>query len=405
MITLLLIIIYLAFISLGLPDALLGSAWPVMYQEMNVPVSYAGIVTIIISLCNMTSSLLSDRVNRKLGTGLVTAISAAVTATALFGFSVSKSFIVLCLFAIPYGLGAGSVDAALNNYVALHYASRHMSWLHCMWGVGASVGPYIMGAVLTGGSVWNNGYRYVSLIQMILTALLFISLPLWKAGTGKSMAESTTGKQSSDIQPTGGKALTIREIFSIPGAKSVLLTFFCYCGVEQTTGLWASSYLVMHHGISEETAAGYASLYFIGLTIGRGLSGFLTIKLDDTKMVRLGSVIIAAGIVLLSLPLGETMALVALLLIGLGSAPIFPCVIHSTPARFGAERSQAIIGVQMASACLGICVMPTLFGLVARHLTVSLLPLYLGIMFVAMVWSHEHLNRITSKQLTETSKA
>ena len=278
MFQLLLIIIYLSFISLGLPDSLLGSAWPTMYPQLEVPVSYAGIISMIIAVGTVVSSLQSDRLTRRFGTGKVTAFSVATTAVALFGFSVSSRFWQLCLWAIPYGLGAGSVDASLNNYVALHYKSKHMSWLHCMWGVGASAGPYIMGFVMTRGGSWNGGYRSIALIQIVLTAILFCSLPLWK---GRPQVTDEAGQEEA-------KPLSIKEVLKIRGVKEVLICFFCYCALEQTTGLWASSYLTLHKGVPAETAAGFASMFFLGITIGRALSGFLTMKLSDVQMIRLG---------------------------------------------------------------------------------------------------------------------
>ncbi|WP_283609047.1 MFS transporter [Faecalispora anaeroviscerum] len=382
MVHILLLVIYFAFISLGLPDSLLGSAWPSMYGGFGVPVSYAGIISMIIALGTIISSLQSDRLTRKLGTGKVTEISVAMTATALFGFSISPSFGSLCLWAIPYGLGAGSVDAALNNYVALHYASRHMSWLHCMWGVGASLGPYIMGHALTGGQSWSMGYRYIAVLQIALTSVLLFSLPLWKSRDTEEASKSDQGTE---------KALSLRQIVRIPGAKEVMLTFFCYCAIEQTTGLWTSSYLVLYKGVSAETAAGFAGLFFIGITIGRGFCGFLTMKLNDTNMVRLGECIILIGIAALFLPFNENATLVGLILIGLGCAPIYPSIIHATPANFGADRSQAIIGVQMACAYVGTCFMPPLFGVIANNISVALLPLYLLLILALMFVMHELL--------------
>ena len=252
-------IIYVAFISLGLPDALLGAAWPSMYRDFSVPVSYSGIIFMIIAGGTIVSSLQSDRLTKRLGAGAVTAISVLTTALALFGFSISRSYIALCLWAIPYGLGAGSVDAALNNYVAVHYASRHMSWLHCMWGIGASLGPYIMGYALTGGLSWNSGYRYIAVLQIGLTAVLFFSLPLWR---GQTKIARKTGAADTKAEP-----ITLRHVVSIPGAKEIMITFFCYCAVEQTANLWASSYLVLHQGVSAETAAGFASLFFFCLFV------------------------------------------------------------------------------------------------------------------------------------------
>lgn len=381
MVHLLLAIIYLAFVSLGLPDSLLGSAWPIMYQQFRVPVSYAGILSMIICIGTIVSSLNSDRLTRRFGAGLVTAVSVLMTALGLFGFSVSGSFWLLCLIAIPYGLGAGGVDAALNNYVAVHYASHHMSWLHCMWGLGASIGPYIMSHVLTGGHAWGMGYRYIALFQIALTAVLFISLPLWKKRRG------------SEAEAASGSALSMRQVFAIPGAKQIIAAFFCYCALEQTAILWGSSYLVLHNGMPKDAAAGFASLFLIGLTVGRAASGFLTFKLNDTQMIRLGQCIIFIGIAALLLPLGETVALGGLVLIGLGCAPLYPCIIHSTPEIFGADRSQAIIGIQMASAYVGGLIMPPLFGLIAEHITAALFPWYLLAILAVMVVSHEMLVR------------
>lgn len=397
---LLLAIIYLAFISLGLPDSLLGSAWPTMYIQFDVPISYAGIISMIIAGGTIISSLQSDRLTKWLGTGKVTAISVATTAVALFGFSFSHSFWALCLWAIPYGLGAGSVDASLNNYVALHYKSRHMSWLHCMWGVGATAGPYIMGIALSAGHGWNMGYRYIGVIQMILTAVLIFSLPLWKgrteAATIEEVQTDSVEKLQTEPAENGKKVLSVREILKITGAKEVMICFFCYCALEQTTGLWASSYLSLHKGIPAETAAAFASLFFIGITVGRAISGFVTMKLNDIQMIRLGQGIIVAGIVAMILPGSNILAMAGLILIGLGCAPIYPCVIHSTPAHFGADKSQAIIGVQMAFAYIGTMLMPPLFGLIARRISVALLPYYLFIILVVMIIMHELLTKKTA---------
>ena len=377
----LLALIYAAFISLGLPDALLGSAWPSMYRELSVPVSYSGLIFMIIAGGTIISSLQSDRLTKAFGAGKVTAFSVLMTAVALFGFSVSRSYAALCLWAIPYGLGAGSVDASLNNYVALHYASRHMSWLHCMWGIGASAGPYIMGSALTGGYGWNTGYRSIALLQTALTAVLLLSLPLWRRPQGEQ-------RRTQDMQT---KPLPLKRVVTIPGAKEIMITFFCYCAVEQTANLWASSYLTLYRGLSAKAAAGLASVFFTGITAGRFFSGFLTLKLNDTQMIRLGQSGIAAGILLLFLPFGTTSSLLGLGLIGLGCAPIYPSIIHATPARFGEDKSQAMIGVQMASAYAGTCLMPPLFGLVAHHIGVSLMPLYLTGILIIMLVMHEKM--------------
>ena len=403
---LLLSVIYLAFISLGLPDALLGSAWPSMYPVFHVPVSYAGIISMIIAAGTVISSLQSDRLTKKLGTGKITAISVATTAVALFGFSVSHSFIALCLWAVPYGLGGGSVDAALNNYVALHYESRHMSWLHCMWGVGASVGPYIMGYALSQGQGWPWGYRYIAILQVMLTVILVLSLPLWKKRGAIAVGESTDDTASSDgnaerfgtaegVSVAERKPLGVAGVLAIRGAKEILVMFFCYCAVESTAGLWASSYMVMHSGIDKITAASWASLFYVGITVGRALSGFLTMRFKDPVMIRLGQVLVFAGILTMFVPLPHHLGVVVgLVVIGFGCAPIYPCVIHSTPAYFGEDKSQAIVGVQMACAYVGSLLMPPLFGIIAQYVTISLYPWYLLVLLVLMVAMHERLRKL-----------
>lgn len=375
---LLIAIIYLSFISLGLPDSLLGSAWPVMSEEFSAPVSYAGMVSIVISVCTIISSLLSDRTTKRFGAGVVTAVSVGTTALALLGFSFANAFWQLVILAIPYGLGAGGVDAALNNYVALHFKSRHMSWLHCMWGVGAAVSPYIMGYAISGGAGWSQGYLIVAIIQICISAILFISLPIWKKNT-------SVNECSENVKV---KPLTAKEIVSVKGAVACFITFFCYCALEQTTMLWASSFMVARNGISAELAASFASLFFIGITIGRGINGFLTIKFSDRMLIRAGQAIILVGIILLFIPNGIT-TLGGFCLIGLGCAPVYPCIIHMTPSLFGAEKSQAMIGVQMASAYLGSCLAPPLYGLIANHVSPSALPIYLAVFLALMVAMHE----------------
>ena len=381
MIHLLLAIIYIAFISLGLPDSLLGAAWPIMHEDLGAPLSYAGIISMIIAFGTVVSSLQSDRLTLRLGAGKVTAISVAMTAAALFGFSASSEFWMLCLWAIPYGLGAGGVDAALNNYVALHYRSWHMSWLHCMWGVGAATGPYIMGMALEMGTGWPAGYHIIAVMQVVLTIILFASLPLWKERKDEVQADSGHKR----------KPLSLREIFWIPGAREILVAFFCYSAVEQTCGLWASSFLNLSKGISAEQAASFGAMFFIGITVGRAINGFFAMRMHDESMIRMGQVLILFGIVTVMLPASEAFALAGLILIGLGCAPIYPCIIHSTPAHFGRDKSQAIIGVQMAAAYIGTMLMPPLFGILANHLSISLLPIYLLVLLAIMAFMHERL--------------
>ena len=382
MLSLLLPIIYLSFISLGLPDGLLGAAWPTMYPQFGVSVSACGTVFMIISVGTVISSLFSDAMTTRFGTAKVTAVSVAMTAAALFGFSTCSSLWMLCLWAIPYGLGAGGVDASLNNYVALHYESRHMSWLHCMWGIGATVGPYIMGWVLSGGGVWNSGYRIVGTVQLILVAILFLSLPVWK-----------TGAAGGDVPH---RALSLKEVFAIPGAKEIMVTFFCYCALEQTAAPWAASYLVLDRGVDPETAASFASMFFLGITLGRFLYGFIAMRLSDRTMIRMGMAVIALGIGLMALPLGSHCALAGFITVGLGCAPIYPCIIHSTPEHFGAENSQALVGVQMASAYVGTSLMPPLFGLLSDLVGMWLLPWYLLAILALMVVMYRRMHRKTA---------
>lgn len=392
MIHLLLAVIYISFISLGLPDGLLGAGWPAMYPQFGVPVSFAGILSMIIAGGTIVSSLQSDRLTRRFGAGKVTAVSVAMTAAALFGFSFSTSFWALILWAIPYGLGAGGVDAALNNYVAVHYSSRHMNWLHCMWGIGAATGPYIMGMCIQGPG-WQSGYMIVGGIQVVLTAVLFISLPLWK---GRPDAADGSG--------ASGKAPALLEVIRVPGAKQIMLTFFCYCALEQTAMLWASSYFSLSKGMSDENAAFFGSLFLIGITVGRFISGFLAAKMSDRQMIRLGQGLMAAGIIVLFVSFNAWSAILGFLLIGLGCAPVYPCIIHSTPALFGADRSQAVVGIEMASAYIGTLAMPPLFGLLAQSISINVLPYYLAGILVVMVVAYAGLIR-NHREADEKRKA
>lgn len=390
MANLLLAVIYLAFVSLGLPDALLGSAWPTMSHDLGAPLSWAGGISMVICVGTIISALLSDRMTLRFGAGRVTVVSVGLTAVALIGFSVAPNYWVLLALAVPYGLGAGGVDAALNNYVAIHYASRHMSWLHCMWGIGASAGPYVMGFALSRGQGWSWGYRYIAIAQVALTVVLTLSLPLWR---GRAASGCDGGGPEAGT-PAKRSPLGFRSLMAIRGAKEILVMFFCYCAVESTAGLWASSYLVMHDGMDRTAAAGMASLFYAGITIGRALGGFLTMRFDDPTMIRIGQCVLLAGVLLVAMPLpGGVGTICGLVIIGLGCAPIYPCVIHSTPAYFGEDRSQAIVGLQMASAYVGSMVMPPLFGLVAQYVSVAVYPFYLLALLALMVVMHESLRR------------
>lgn len=389
MINLLLVVIYLAFISLGLPDALLGAAWPTMSHDIGAQISWAGGISMVISAGTIISALLSNKLTCKFGPGKVTLISVALTALALLGFSFAPNYLVLIFLAIPYGLGAGGVDAALNNYVAVHYESWHMSWLHCMWGIGASAGPYVMGFALSHGQRWTAGYQYIAVMQIALTLVLLMSLPLWKNNKKNELNKIAESKTKSF------EKVSYAGILRIPGAKNILIMFFCYCALEQTAGLWASSYMVLHGGVSRIVAAGWASLFYVSITVGRFVSGFLTMRFNDATMIRIGQCVMLVGILVLLLPLPNHIELVTgFIIIGLGCAPVYPCIIHSTPHYFGADKSQAIVGMQMASAYIGSMVIPAIFGIVAQNVSMMLLPAYLLILLAVMTFMHVRLMRV-----------
>lgn len=381
----LLIIIYIAFISLGLPDSLLGSAWPSMQKELHVPVSYAGMIAMIITGGTIVSSFFSQKVIVKFGTGKVTLVSVLMTALALLGFGMSPSFLWLCILAIPLGLGAGAVDAALNNFVALHYESRHMSWLHCFWGIGATAGPMIMSFYLLEFGGWATGYQTIGIIQVCLVFLLFISLPLWKSKEKISLSDR--GAQS-------GESLKIADILKINGVKSALLGFFCYCALEATAGLWASSFFVIVKNIPPETAAQWVSLFYLGITIGRLVSGFATTKFKNNEMIKIGQKIIAVGVVIIFIPYAQMVLPLGLFIIGVGCAPIYPCMLHNTPVNFGSRLSQAMMGIQMACAYIGAAFMPPFFGLLAEYITMEIYPVYLAMLLIMMMISTRQLEKM-----------
>ena len=384
MATFLLALIYIAFISLGLPDSLLGSGWPVMHAELGVPVSFMGIVSMVVSGGTIVSSLLSDRLTHRFGTRIVTVGSVFLTVIALFGFSFADRFWLLIVFAVPYGLGAGAIDAALNNYIALHYKARHMSWLHCFWGVGTIVSPFIMSYALS-DRTWHSGYRIVGGIQLAIALLLLFTLPVWRVNADKT----------ADAE----KSIGLSGALKIRGVPFLLIGFFAYCAAEATAMQWASTYFVEVKGISADRAAGLAALFYIGITAGRFVSGFVTDRLGDRRMIRIGTGILACGIALLLLPVGSyAVAFAAFLVIGFGCAPIYPCIIHSTPDNFGAQNSGAIIGIQMASAYIGSTFVPPLFGLLGNALSFSLMPVYLLLFFTLMIVMVEMTFCITHSQ-------
>ena len=361
--TALLMLIYLSFISLGLPDSMLGSAWPAMSVSLNAPLWGAGLVQMLISFCTIISSLNSAKLIRRFGTGKLTAISVATTALALLGFSLAKHYAFLLLMAVPLGLGAGAVDAGLNNYVALHCEAKHMSWLHCFWGVGTIVGPMILSTVLRVGGSWATGYRAVGLIQCAVSALLFATLNMWKR---------------NDIQQEEreAKTLSVPDVLKLPGAKAGMVTFLCYCAVESTLGLWGATYISQVRGVDEATAASFGAMFYIGITAGRAISGFMAMKLLPKQMVRVGQALLALGCILMMIPAGSTLSGIGLVMCGLGCAPIYPNIIQDTPVNYGAENSQAAIGVQMAFAYVGSTFLPSIFGALAGVGGYGLLPYF-----------------------------
>jgi fucose permease len=426
MATFFLLIIYLAFISLGLPDSLLGSAWTVMRLDFNVPLGWAGIISVTISGGTILSSLISERIIKRFGTGKVTFSSVLATAIALLGFSLSPSFFWLIVCSIPLGLGAGSIDAGLNNYVAVHYKPHHMSWLHCFWGIGATLGPIIMAQNILRSNNWSGGYFMISMIQFGLVALLFFTLPLLKRIPNSRNTDSTvnlvepaqngkapeqTAKDSKltakDSELTAkdseltAKSLepiiknpgitTVGPVFAIKGVKLSLIAFLFYCGTELTVGLWGSSYLVQIKEIAPVTAARWIAMYYAGITVGRLITGFLTMKISCRRLIQAGQIITLGGVLLLLLPSVAAFPLAGFILIGLGCAPIFPCMLHETPDRFGPSLSQKIMGLQMAFAYIGSTFLPPLLGLVISLTDIGILPFFLVVYIIGMYLSSERI--------------
>ena len=392
MFSLLLFIIYLSFISLGLPDAVLGAAWPIIHEEFGVPISFSGSIYMLISCCTILSSLKSESLRLRFGTGKITAFSVLLTAVAIFGFSISPSLSVMLCFAIPYGLGAGSVDAALNHYVAVHYSGRSMNWLHCMWGIGAALGPYILGFVLQRGESWRSGYLVLSMIQAALTIVLFLSLGLW----GKEEKKEKTEEKKTPM--------SFRQILSITGAKECLVSFFLYCAIEQTLGLWSGSFMVYSLKIEAKLAASFVALFYFGITFGRFLAGILAAKWQDEALILGGCGILFLGLVLVfcsmvpgqevklfGMELRQILVICALLLSGLGCAPIYPAIIHSTPRNFGAENTSALIGKQMAAAYIGSMSFPPFFGVLAKIFGTGLFPFFSAVLFFGMLFMYRNL--------------
>jgi fucose permease len=386
----LLIIIYLAFISLGLPDALLGVTWPIIRQEWMMRLDAAGMVSIVITVGTIASSLLSGRLIRRFGEGKITFLSGLMTGIALLGFAYSPSYIWFVFLALPLGFGAGSVDTALNHYVALHFKAHHMNWLHSFWGVGATAGPILVSVILKQTGSWRLGYQSVAIIQLILAAILFISLPLWKKHS--QMTSGMEGESHGEIASLNDRPLKIMEALKIKGVPYALLVFMTYCAVEFSVGLWGSSYLVQIKGVSLEVAARWVAFYFGGITVGRVLAGFISFKLSNKIMIFLGVVIALMGAILLILVPSNSFVMIAFVLLGLGFAPIFPAMTHETPIRFGRINAQSIIGFQMASAYIGIAVFPPLLGVLMELTGMMLFPIFVLFCILLLLYFTFKLN-------------
>ncbi|MBP5377945.1 MAG: MFS transporter [Ruminococcus sp.] len=365
--SLLLAVIYLAFVSLGLPDSLLGSGWPTMQNDLGVPSSYAGYVSMAISFMTIISALIAPTIIKKVKTQWIVVFSILLTVAGLIGFSCAKSYAVLFLFAVPYGFGAGSVDSALNNYVAKHYSSSVMNFLHCFYGVGAMISPYIMSLALAKAH-WNEGYRWTAYIQSGIMLICLLSVPLWK--------KSSSGEDDSEHDGAG-----IREALKIPGVIPTLIAFFAYCSGECTCFLWTSSYFIgTKDTISAETAAAFGSLIFGGLMLGRLISAFVSDKLGDRLLIRIGIAVEAVGILLIFLPFESYIpATVGFVITGTGMGPVYPSIQHMAPANFGKRNSAAVIGLQMASAYIGSTFMPMVFGHIQQAVGIGIMPLYLAV--------------------------
>jgi len=395
--TVLLVLIYLAFISLGLPDAVLGAGWPVMRPDFGVPFAYAGFISMTISGGTILSAVFSSRVLKRFGTGRVTAVSVALTAIALAGFAFTPSFWWLLVAAIPLGLGAGAVDSGLNAYVAEHYESRHMSWLHSFWGVGAFSGPLVLSVLLAQGAGWRVGYLWIAILQAVLVILLLVAVPLWDKVRRRNLGEAASAP------PTEHQPLFFP--LKLKGAKLGLTALFLYCGIESTMGLWGGSFLFQTKGLDPAASATWVSMFYVSITVGRFLTGFVTYKMSNNDLIRTGGLVVLAGVVLLLLPLPLPVALTGFLLVGLGCAPLFPCMLHETPVRYGAANAPAMMGFQMATAYIGATFLPPLFGLVASFTTLALMPVFLVAYIAVLIVTSEALRASLSRSASPTPSA
>ncbi|WP_328799983.1 MFS transporter [Paenibacillus sp. LX16] len=396
-----LIIIYLSFISLGIPDSLLGSAWPVMWPELGASFGSAGIVSMVVAGGTIVSSLVSGSIIERIGTGKITLASCFLTAGALLGFSFAPSLFWLVLLAIPLGLGGGAVDAALNQYVATHYKAHHMSWLHCFWGVGATMGPIIMSFYISNYNSWRSGYTAVSMIQLSLVIILLITLPLWKcvAAIQNSITEIQSDCSQIEHNTVQVKNIPKQKLIRMKGVKNTLIAFLLYCGVEAMVGLWGASYLVGARNIAAETAAGWISLYYGGITVGRLITGFITLKINNRILILAGQLTAITGGLILLLPLQVTFLLPGFILMGLGLAPIYPGLLHETPTRFGKENSSKLMGYQMAVAYTGTTLLPPIFGVIASQASIHFFPIAVIVFLLFMLFSSEQVNRTLKKRI------
>ena len=382
-VTALLILIYIAFISLGIPDSLLGAAWPAMHGDLGASLSLAGTLSMLTSTCTVISGLLSARLISRFGTARVTAVSVLLTAGALLGLAASGSFWVTAALCVPLGLGGGAIDSGLNNFVALHYKARHMNWLHCFWGIGATAGPILIAALLDTTGQWRTGYAAMGVVQMALALVMVLSMPLWK-----KVNEQEGAVHDEDIVP-----MKLRDVVRLPLAFPVFATLLAYCGGESVMTVWGASFLVEARSISPQTAASWVSLYFLGITGGRFLSGVVSSRLRTEQMIRLGVLCSLAGAALLLVPLWDVLLPVGFFVVGLGFAPIFPSMLHQTPRVFGPKASQSVMGTQMAFAYIGATLTPPLSGAIAHATGLWIMPVILTLLIAIMLAASQYIQR------------
>lgn len=375
MATLLLIVIFIDFIGLGIPDSLFGAAWPAINSDFGLPISAANAVTVTMTVCSIISSLMSAKLTEKFSTSKIAAVSTALTAVGLFGFSISKNIYMMFFFTLFLGFGAGAIDAALNNYVAVHYRASHMNFLHCFYGIGVTLSPYLMSLALKNRS-WQSGYRLAFIIQLVISIIAFASLPLWQKNGRLSDSSDEKIEKSS-----------FAELVKLPGIKSTWFVFFGSCALEYVSGTWSSSFLVNSRGITVDRAALFVTVYYGGIALGRFLSGIFSSKLKPQQIISIGTILIIPAIVLVSQPFIPNLIAVGMFLIGLGNGPLYPNMVHLTPIRFGAQRSQAVMGSQMAAAYIGILSMPTLTGFLAQKFSIGIFPYCLAVLYGIMLFS------------------